>query len=192
MLFRSIDNHWTKSFPFESRYSNIQRQKEQNFNKVNATYQGHFLLNSSGRNTPNLSGTINQYQKTGLIIGTFGPETVSRSNIPFRGYSKSNASGSYFHRWAVDISTTKKISDEGTIYNLDNSAPNPLYYSYTGSCSVQDNIKVLFGFGDANTIVYSSQFTKSDDPTGYVRFGTNNWPEFRIRSEEHTSELQSH
>lgn len=185
-----VDKHWTKSFPFEPRYSELQRQSKQTFSNVNSAYTACMVSKISLGYAPSLTGSLNFLQKSGLIMGTFGPERVSKNNLEFRGYSKTTASGSYFHRWAVDISTKRTFSDGGGLYSMyggppPNPVPNPVYYSYTGSCVDQDITKILFGFGDANTIVYSNQYKNSKDPTGYARFGTNNWPEFRINN--HTS-----
>jgi len=159
-----VDKYWTRSFPFESRYSNVSREQTQNFqNSVFATHEASFLDNTS----QNFVALRVKKRMKGLILGTVGPSygvfkhnTIQKYLIqPGRNWN---------HRWTVDVDSAKKFGFSG--------------YSATGSCGNEDMLKVLYGFGDINTIFYSSSYVDNDNPTTYAMLGTNNWPDFRINN----------
>jgi len=160
------DKYWTRSFPFEPRYADVKREKSQNFsNSVLANFKALFRHDSS----QNFVALRTKRKVKGLILGTFAPA---------RGVLKhdtANLLSSYLlptpwkHRWVVDMDSTKKVF-VGSAANL------------TSSCGDDDMMKVLYGFGDINTIFYTSSYTDSENSTGYAMLGTNNWPDFRINN----------
>jgi len=162
-----VDTTWTSSFPFEPKYSSVQRSLTQSFNSVKAAYRTIFSSSLPLPAGPNVASIPSQLMPTrpGIIFGTIGPKSDfigSYSNSTFY------PSTSIYHRWFADtnLSKTKTVSFLGT---------RPV----TGSMSYNDNIKVLFGFGDGVTIHYDNQFTDSGDPIGYQRRGVKNAPTFR-------------
>jgi len=165
-----VDRHWTKSFPFEPRYSGIKREKTQNFSNVKASYFASFLDDSAA----NFASLPISIKKNNLIVGTVGTfrnSTIRQKKAPLEpGYLLGDNSKIQYwdHLWAVDADTSRKF---GTI-SLGTLC-------VTGSCSNQDTIKVLFGFGDSNTIFYTGSYLNSNNPTNHAMMGTNNWPEFR-------------
>lgn len=199
MINPCVDVHWTKSFPFEPRYSSIKREKTQDFSKVEVSYLGSFYGDNNGVVTASFEPVDKLVErdphdfskpwgfrggkriKSGLIVGT-----VSKNRLLNPGGTPSTAdglfyerstldlasspplSGNIFHRWATDVNTQKYITD----FAGDR-------FPSTGSCGQQDLIKVLFGYGDNNTVFFDHQLTSSSDETGYARRGTHNWPYFR-------------
>lgn len=179
-----VDRHWTKSFPFEPRYSKISRNYSQNFNNIEATYSGSMVYDSE----TNFVKLPAPRKMNGLLVGTVGPQDGKVTNS-----TKSLTSGMFIkngenweHLWACDVSSIKKIT-----YYYNSGGPHVGTKSLTGSCGNQDMMKVLFGFGDSNTTFYSSSIRNSNDPTGYARFGTNNWPEFRAYYNTDNNDLPS-
>lgn len=186
MINPCVDVHWTKSFPFEPRYSSIKRDKKISFDQVEATYLGSFYPDPGSSVVAGFqptNKTINNVRgpksivKRGLCIGTVGPRNALRQNRDeFFQYSPPaggiNRQLKYFHRWVVDVDMTKTRYDSFS----------GLYFSVTGSAENSDMIKVLFGYGDSNTVFFDEQLTSSSGETGFARRGTNNWPEFRFNS----------
>ena len=165
-----VDKYWTRSFPFEPRYADVNREKSQNFsNSVLANYKALFRHDSS----QNFSVLRTKRKVKGLIIGTFAP-----SHGVFK-HNTANLLSTYLlptpwkHRWVVDMDSTKKVF-VGSAANL------------TSSCGDDDMMKVLYGFGDVNNIFYTSSYVDSENPTGYAMLGTNNWPDFRINNNTNT------
>jgi hypothetical protein len=169
-----VDRHWTRSFPFEPRYANVSRQKQQKFRNglIEAKYKASFYSTSflSAANSYNLSTLSKRNKLRGLIVGTVGPA---------RGVFKNNTNNKYLlpngqnwkHRWAVDMDSEKRLIIPPTVGG-----------NLTGSVTDNDMLKILFGYGDINTVFYSSSYTDSNNPTGYAMLGTNNWPDFRINN----------
>ncbi|NBO99915.1 MAG: hypothetical protein EBU90_07270 [Proteobacteria bacterium] len=145
-----IDRHWTKSYPFEPRYSQVQRLKTIYFNNLE-------VLNVLNFTTPNASTTNRtRVKKAGLYVGFFGTSKVNRHEL--NAITVSNAT--WYHYVFSDCSTKS-----GTFE--------------TGSAGNQDLIKVLFGFGDAKSVFFDRQIQDSNSPTGFLSRGTNNLVEFR-------------
>lgn len=166
----AVDRIWTRSFPFEPRYSNVKRQLTQKFTSVEANYAASFY-NSE------FSTLLFKNAKASLVVGTIGPrftlkQNTSAQSLNYLTGALTGANDKFYHHWAMDANTTNKVLDPG----------RGIYLTVTGSCSPTDLTKVLFGFGDANTVFYDTQFSNPNDPTGYLRRGTNNWPEFRINN----------
>jgi len=167
-----VDRIWTRSFPFEPRYSNIKRQLTQKFTSIEAKYQASFFKQE-------FSTLLFKKAKTSLIVGTIGPrftlkQNTSAQSLNYLTGALTGANDKFYHHWASDADTSNKV-------NVSPFGP-PVYQTVTGACGTSDLTKVLFGFGDANTIFYDTQFSDPNDPTGYLRRGTNNWPEFRINN----------
>ena len=163
-----VDRIWTRSFPFEPRYSTAQRQLLQKFDSIKSNYKVSFLSHSIS-NVRKI--------KTNLIVGTIGPRFTLKQNTSVQSTNYligalTGANDKFYHHWVVDANATNKVFD----------ASRSMYLTVTSSCSSTDLTKVLFGFGDANTVFYDTDFSNLDDPTGYLRRGTNNWPEFRINN----------
>ena len=148
-----VDLHWTKSFPFEPRYSSVERKKYQSFD-VTAKYSGDLLNNTF---TKRESGK----KMSGLIVGTIGPGDVTSSNIRNPTYLN-NSYGNWFHLWATDITVISTVGSS---------------YFKTGSMNNDDMMKVLFGYGDSTTAFFSSSYVDSYGKE--VLMGTSNWPMFR-------------
>jgi len=166
-----VDKHWTKSFPFEPRYSSVKRERSQNFSNIETNLIAAFAEDPGiPTQKASFSNSRIKQRKTGLLIGTFGPRDVSKHNLRPDFLS----SGSFFHRWAADVNLGR----------LAPGTPGPFTAAglpVTGSHTSDDTIKILFGFGDAITTHYATSSILSDeDSTGYGRRGTNNWPEFRL------------
>ena len=166
-----VDKFWTKSFPFEPRYSSVKREKQQNFNNIETNLIASFYYDTGANITASFYNSPIRVKRSGLIVGTVGHLETSRHNRISGSYSPP-LSGNFYHRWAVDVDLSKKIPEGVAPYNN--------VWTSTGSCGPSDMMKVLFGFGDANTVFYDNQLISSTDPTGYARRGTNNWPEFRL------------
>lgn len=174
-----VDKHWTKSFPFEPRYSSIKREKQQSYNNIQTDLIAAFFQDPSVNNiSPGFEKVTKKVTKNGLIVGTVGLSKVSKSNLYQRANIPSTGSaphagipdeiGFFYHRWAVDVKLNNLIDDGfGNIFPV------------TGSCGQEDLNKILFGFGDSTTVFYDKTMNSSKDPLGYARRGTSNWPEFR-------------
>jgi len=171
-----VDRYWTRSFPFEPRYSSVGREKQQNYNNVETNLFASFYPDTGASIPAIFEKAIKKVKKSGLIVGTVGLDRVSRHNIyqragvPSTGSSNSyqDEIGYFYHRWAADVDLQSSIDDGfGNIFTS------------TGSCEPRDLNKVLFGFGDSITVFYDKTMVSANDPTGYTRRGTYNWPEFR-------------
>jgi hypothetical protein len=160
-----VDKHWTKTFPFEPRYSSIKREKYQNFSNIETKLIGSFFRD--GFTSASFYYTNIPRKKSGLVIGTFGPQNIFRSNVTSGSYSPP-ISGNFYHRWGADVNLGSTVSLGGGFSTY-----------VTGACNVEDTIKILFGFGDAITTFYDRSLISTSSITGYGRRGTNNWPEFR-------------
>ena len=182
MINPCVDVHWTKSFPFEPRYSSINRQRSITFDKVEATYYGSFYPDPGSSTvagfTP-VSALVGSARgpksvlRTGLCVGTVGKSNLLRQNAT-GSVGSSPASGSFFHHWVADVDLSKPNSVNPF------AAGSASSMSITGSASDKDLIKVIFGYGDSNTIFFDNQLTSNTDETGFARRGTHNWPEFRF------------
>jgi len=166
------DSTWTNSFPFEPRYSAIKRNINLNFNSIKAKYRTIFSSSLPLPAGPNVASIPNQLMPTvgGIIFGTIGPHpdfTWIGSYSNSISYSPPFA----YHHWFADTKLSK-------LKTLSFLGSRPV----TGSLSYNDDIKVLFGFGDGTTVHYDKQFINSNDPTGYQRRGTKNLPTFRSKN----------
>ena len=154
---KGSDLHWTKSFPFEPRYSAQPRKKYQTF-EVEAKYEAQLKDNA-----------FIKYQAprklSGLFVGTIGPQSVTESARRFPSYLSSGENWS--HLWAADV-------------NLSLGPPPRLQFYTTGSMDNTDMMKVLFGYGDSNTTFFSASYVDSNGKP--VLMGTTNWPTFRSSS----------
>lgn len=159
----AVDRHWTKSYPFEPRYSAVYRQK-----KINFSCEASYILNFASSTVTALP--IKQKLKS-LIVGTVGRNNINRSNKPTQDLNYSSPeSGGWKHHWAADTVAITILPTE-----------------ITGSAAQHDLIKTIFGFGDSTSTFFDSQIKDSNNPTGYALRGTNNWPEFRARNNTKTS-----
>jgi hypothetical protein len=161
-----VDLHWTKSFPFEPRYSSVKRKKYQNFD-VEAKYSAELQNN-------NFVKRVSSKKMSGLIVGTIGPADVTASAI--RNTSYLPPDDQWFHLWASDVTLTPKRGTK-TIPGFPPTIVNWQYFR-TGSMSDDDTMKVLFGYGDSNTTFFSSSYVNSSGKE--VLMGTTNWPTFRV------------
>ena len=147
-----IDKHWTKSYPFEPRYSQVRRLKTISFNNLEVPQVLDFI-------TPSASTTNKiKVKKTGLYVGFLGTSNVNKHELN----PPAVLTSPWYHYVFSDCSTIP-----GTIE--------------TGSAGNQDLIKVLFGFGDAKSVFLNSQFQDPDGPSGFLLRGTNNLVEFRAK-----------
>jgi len=152
----AVDVDWTRSFPFEARYNNLQRKQTQQFkNSLEAKYAIWF------RNQVMTTFSRRRKVPGSLFIGTVGKNNVLK-NIT---NGNEELVTSWKHHWACD---------------MDVEATNSYGVHITSSCGDSDILKVLFGYGDANTIFYTASYTNSGSSNGYQMLGTNKWPEFRV------------
>jgi len=160
----AVDKHWTKSYPFEPRYSAVKRQKTINFN-----CEASYVLNFASSTATSLP--IKRKLKN-LIVGTVGRNNINRFNKSTKDFDYSlPESGGWKHYWLADtVAITPAV---GT--------------ALTGSTTQNDLIKTLFGFGDSTSTFFDSQIKDSSSLTGYALKGTSNWPEFRARNNTITS-----
>lgn len=180
-----VDRHWTKSFPFEPRYSNVSRKKDQNYNDIQTNLIAAFYPDSGAGIQAAFERSRKKETRSGLIVGTVGrgketgPTLPTYPDTPDFSYRHTltnftaSISSSIHHRWAVDVNLGNIINDGVTRPNGPNLFPS------TGSCNQNDLNKVLFGFGDLNTVFFDSTMVDSNSPTGYASRGTHNWFEFR-------------
>lgn len=149
-----VDRHWTRSFPFEPRYSEITREKQQDFSSVDASYRAAFTYNTNDSFVKSKT-----YRKRGFFVGT-----VASSSFTKEHYDVQQPGGqSWAHIWAADTFLDRVVESK---------------YS-TGSCENVDTMKIIFGFGDKNTVFYTRDYTDAKNSTGFAMRGTNHWPEFR-------------
>lgn len=147
-----VDNHWTKSFPFEPRYDGVTRFKDLSFSP-DVSYSMKF--------TSSLATELPIKRKIkGLIVGTLGRENVFRHDKPQSDFAESNVWNHYFF--------------------ADTSARNTAFF--TGSTSNEELRKILYGFGDLTTTFFDTTTVDSNNPTGYALKGNNNFPEFRKKN----------
>ncbi len=180
-----VDRHWTKSFPFEPRYSEVARQKEINYSNIETNLLASFFPDPGLGQTGYFRNFRKGFKRNGLIVGTVGRGNSGATNATFTDPPQFSykhqypenvqvpISSSVFHRWAIDV-------DFGKVQNATYGGP-PVPYSMptTGSCSPGDLNKVLFGFGDLNTIFFDLTIPDANSPTGYASRGTHKWFEFR-------------
>jgi len=151
-----VDKHWTKSYPFEPKYSNVQRKKELLFNNIEASHVAEFYSQTFTQLSTNK-------QVNGLIVGTVGRQKVYRPVKEAKDLDYSSPStGNWYHHWSIDV-------------NL--SSPTAI----TGSTNKNDLIKTIFGYGDVSTVFFDSNIVDSFERTSFARRGTTNWPDFRDR-----------
>jgi hypothetical protein len=164
---KGVDRNWTRSFPFEPRYSDVSRKSQQKFfnGNVEAAYHANFLDNTGN----NFTKVTKRRKVKSLIVGTVGPNAVysNRHNTLTLNTIFLPPGQNWYHHWVVDRDANKKYTFSGRFL--------------TGSCSDSDTMKVLFGYGDVNTIVYSSSYVNSNNTFGYAMRGSNNWPDFRLK-----------
>jgi len=200
MINPCVDVHWTKSFPFEPRYSAIKRELFQKFTGIRTPYVGSFYNDIGAKVTASFEPADKLVEKdphdgnkrfgykpsiptvNGLIVGTVSKtyrENSSTADGSFydRGAEDLAAepplSGNIYHRWAVDVNLDKIVDVSF------GGGGHVGFMPTTGSCSSTDLLKVLFGYGDHNTVFYDQTLTSSSDQTGFARRGTHNWPYFR-------------
>ena len=153
-----VDRHWTKSFPYEPRYSDINRQDSLKFLRedVYATYRLDFL---SDIGFPSNAVSIPPKKVRGAYLGVTGPETIgSYVHVP----GAINEGSNWKHYWACEVFSV------GDLYGEFSAVPD-----LTSSMGTIDMAKVIYGFGDVNTKFLSSSQYENDV------LGTHNWPEFR-------------
>jgi hypothetical protein len=164
---RGVDRNWTRSFPFEPRYSDVSRKSQQKFlnGGVEATYHADFLDNTGN----NFVKVAKKRKLKSLIVGTVGPNAKysNRHNTLKLNTIFLPSGQNWYHHWVADRDTNSRYVFSGRFA--------------TGSCSDNDTMKVLFGYGDVNTIVYSSSYADSNNAQGYAMRGSSNWPDFRLK-----------
>lgn len=164
---RGVDRIWTRSFPFEPRYSDVSRKSQQKFlnGGVEAAYHADFLDNTGN----NFIKVAKKRKLKSLIVGTVGPNAKysNRHNTLALNTIFLPSGQNWYHHWVADRDTNSRYVFSGRFA--------------TGSCSDNDTMKVLFGYGDVNTIVYSSSYADSNNTQGYAMRGSNNWPDFRLK-----------
>lgn len=156
-LNTGVDRHWTKAFPYEPKYSSVQRQKTLSFKDIEVSYEAKFKTS-----TMTLLPTARKM--TNLIVGTVGPTGSLKTDATFGAPYVS-----WFHYWAVD----SKIGSSRPIAGRASSI-------LTGSLPADETIKVLFGYGDSSTAFFSN-IVDTNNPSGYALRGTTNWPTFRSK-----------
>lgn len=154
-----IDNHWTKSYPFEPRYSRIARQQTINFSDVETTH----VLNFGSATATVLPRKV---KKKGLFIAWFARSGSNLGSASGKDFDYSSPlSGRWNHFILAD---GPRVSVNSTI-------------QITGSANSNDVIKTLFGFGDSTTTFFDSQVTDTNNSTGYSLKGANNFVDFRAK-----------
>jgi hypothetical protein len=188
-----VDRHWTKSFPFEPRYSKIARQKEINYANIETNLLASFFPDLGIGQSSYFRNFRNGFKRNGLIVGTVGRGNIESTfsdppQFSYKHQYPENAqvpiSSSFFHRWAVDVNFGKVANFGG------GGGPAPYSMSTTGSCVPSDLNKVLFGFGDLNTIFFDPTIPDANSITGYASRGTHKWFEFRYN--KHTVSYPTH
>lgn len=152
-----VDRYWTRSFPFEPRYSSVSREKKQVFSGIETSYSASFKDNTSNNFA---KGRVQK--RFGFFIGTVASSSFIKQEYDIQ----IPTAQSWGHLWAADTFFDKVITEGDDKYA-------------TGSCENSDMMKILFGFGDKNTIFYTRHYADSENSTGYAMLGTNHWPEFR-------------
>jgi hypothetical protein len=94
-----------------------------------------------------MSAVLTPVTVNGIYVATVGRRNIDNEDLPLS------------YHWAADV-------------NL--SVTNQYGFYTTGSCSNDDLSKILYGFGDVNTLIKS----------GSEIHGTNHWPSFRDREED--------
>lgn len=157
-LNAGVDRHWTKSFPFEPKYSTISRQNSLKFLRedVYATYNLNFETNGMFPALP-----ISPIRVKGAYLGVVGPETIGQHSA--QASSEIPEGEIWKHHWACDVFDTFQSGEfpKGDL---------------TSSMGTEDMAKVIYGFGDVNTMFINGAY-KLGDKKDVV--GTHNWPEFR-------------
>lgn len=159
-----VDRHWTKSFPYEPRYSGINRQDSLKFLRedVYATYRLDFL---SDIGFPSTAVPISPKKVRGAYLGITGPELIGQY---LHSPGAVSAGSNWKHYWACDMQSYPEIPSAGEI-------PTVPAYTLTSSMETNDLAKVIYGFGDVNSkFLFSPQY-------GPDVLGTHNWPEFRVK-----------
>ena len=166
VLNAGVDRHWTKSFPYEPRYSTIQRQDSLKFLRedVYATWKLDFLNDNSILPPPPVlnSIAISPKRVRGVYLGIVGPEVIGQHFVYSSGAIPEGEN--WKHYWACDVFDT--FQSGGEFPNGD----------LTSSMGTVDMAKVIYGFGDVNTLFKTSSYS------GDI-LGTHNWPEFRRKFE---------
>lgn len=154
-LNRCVDRFWTKSFPYEPRYSEVKRQK--NINYLRSAPRATFRIGFESDGAPLTPSanvvSISPRKIDKVFFGIVGPQSIGSYQTP-----ETNVKN-WRHYWAADV------------YTEDNAGG----YSITGAIEPIDAAKVLYGFGDVN----STFFTSSYGPNN--RLGTSNFPDFRAK-----------
>lgn len=165
VLNAGVDRHWTKSFPYEPRYSTVQRQDSLKFLRedVYATWKLDFLNDNSVFPPPPVlnSVAISPKRVRGVYLGIVGPEVIGQHFVYPPGEIPEGEN--WKHYWACDVFDTFQSGEfpEGDL---------------TSSMGTVDMAKVIYGFGDVNTLFKTSSYS------GDI-LGTHNWPEFRRKFE---------
>jgi hypothetical protein len=169
-----VDRRWMRAFPFEPRYSKIQKKATHNFSNIIPKYEVVFSGSQSTSGDAKLTSlsAVRQPPQNGILFGTIGPRLSSRAN-----YSNNvDLESGIFHHWFAEVNLSRKIDVQQT----QSPYPTTTELQYvTESLGYNDTIKVLFGFGDGISTYYDTKFSDPADPTGYNRRGTNNLPTFR-------------
>lgn len=149
------NNNWTRSYPFEPRYLLASRQ-----DNVAKSFVAKKLVSAAG----DPSATIVDIPP--VIVSDFIPvEAVTKRII---------TGGSPFDFPAYVLASDANLSSK-----------NSFGFYVTGSASVDDTSRVLFGFGDNNTMKKIGFASASLDFTpGSVIVGTNHYVEFRDQEDD--------
>lgn len=155
-----VDNNWTWSYPFEPRYAGISRHLA-----IEKTFVANKFITSN-------TALVNIPPK--IIKGFyFGPCSSQYASVPPRspstilsGVVSGHDYGALNLMWIADSFIGKISTTTGL--------------QLTSSAGVADVVKVLYGFGDLNTITYS---TEAEDPNTNLglRFGTNHFADTRAK-----------
>lgn len=151
------DKTWTKAFPYEPKYRHIGRNRNQT---------QEFIIDRE----LNESGALVQIHPrviSNLHIGTAG--MFAQGESQFFGQNVGSigtpqwAPWSNMHFWFTDVNHSRFLS--GTSGDL-----------LTGSATTDDQLRILYGFGDMNTYSYFRNFADETEIIGTT--GTRHWPDF--------------
>jgi len=144
--------NWSMAFPFEPRYANAARQLD-----ISKGYIATQVYNADGT-VSNISPT----EVNGLIVGTYEQHEIyllgTVGSLPVSTTVWSKLGMGVGASWFVDVNLAQGINSYG------------LYV--TGSTSTDDTSRILYGYGDRNT-VFADPYAES------TLTGVKNWPDQR-------------
>lgn len=155
-----VNGNWNRSFPFEPRYAGVSRQLDTGQSLI-ATY----IYDPHPLAYPHVFA-ITPQTVNGLIFGTRGLGTAVVNFTSWFGIGGiSYLKNTPVYQWFADSNLVSKVNNP----SFYQTAQSPAQMYATGAMPNDDTNRVLFGFGDRNTIYYE----------GSTMLGTNHFPEHR-------------